>query len=161
MLILLLLQKRNESGHQNLNEMGMVQGLWELHQTMKRGKVILLQRELKPSFLLRLSHPARREKRPRNVETRNVCIDLLVFFGSLDYVYVYLSSIIDVSPSERRRLQRIAEKNANTTCFACREKGHAARDCPTNENGDAESKPVGMCYRCVSLSHSPYSLVFV
>lgn len=69
-------------------------------------------------------------------------------------ISTYLSSIVDVSPSERRRLQRIAEKNANTTCFACREKGHAARDCPTNENGDAESKPVGMCYRCVSLSYS-------
>lgn len=29
-----------------------------------------------------------------------------------------------------RRLQRLAEKQADLTCFACRAKGHSARDCP-------------------------------
>jgi len=41
---------------------------------------------------------------------------------------------------------------ADTTCFACREKGHAAKDCPTAkaEGGEqgSNSKPgVGICYR--------------
>ncbi|KAJ7282944.1 hypothetical protein C8J57DRAFT_1433313 [Mycena rebaudengoi] len=55
-----------------------------------------------------------------------------------------------VSPSEQRRLKRIEERNAATTCFSCREKGHAARDCPSQAN----SKPVGICYRCGSTKHS-------
>ncbi|KAJ3870279.1 hypothetical protein EV359DRAFT_28197 [Lentinula novae-zelandiae] len=65
-----------------------------------------------------------------------------------------------VSPSERRRLQRIAEKNADTTCFSCREKGHCARDCPKNglakegEDGGGRSKQLGICYRCGSIRHS-------
>ncbi|KIK70827.1 hypothetical protein GYMLUDRAFT_148923 [Collybiopsis luxurians FD-317 M1] len=62
---------------------------------------------------------------------------------------------LDVSASERRRLQRIAEKNAATTCFACREKGHAAKDCPKGRNGEGSNpKQVGMCYRCGSTRHS-------
>ena len=62
--------------------------------------------------------------------------------------------------SERRRLKRIQERNVNVICFACRAKGHAAKDCPSNnsalegedENG-VDSKPtlgkntVGLCYR--------------
>lgn len=32
--------------------------------------------------------------------------------------------------SESRRVKRIGEKHATTTCFACRSIGHAARDCP-------------------------------
>ncbi|KAJ4499472.1 hypothetical protein C8R41DRAFT_23265 [Lentinula lateritia] len=65
-----------------------------------------------------------------------------------------------VSPSERRRLQRIAEKNADTTCFSCREKGHCARDCPKNghakegEDGSGGSKQLGICYRCGSTRHT-------
>ncbi|GAW06009.1 zf-cchc type zinc finger protein [Lentinula edodes] len=65
-----------------------------------------------------------------------------------------------VSPSERRRLQRIAEKNADTTCFSCREKGHCARDCPKNglakegEDGGGGSKQLGICYRCGSTRHT-------
>lgn len=44
---------------------------------------------------------------------------------------------------------------AGTICFACREKGHAAKDCPTtkrtaNDDGNnTKSKGVvGICYRC-------------
>lgn len=33
--------------------------------------------------------------------------------------------------SEQRRLDRQSSKHAGTTCFACRAKGHAAKDCPT------------------------------
>ena len=35
-----------------------------------------------------------------------------------------------------------------TTCFACREKGHAAKDCPSNRSGGGKSKAgIGICYR--------------
>ncbi|KAJ3989538.1 hypothetical protein F5890DRAFT_1191799 [Lentinula detonsa] len=60
-----------------------------------------------------------------------------------------------VSTSERRRLQRIEEKNAVTICFGCREKGHCAKDCPKNEGKEgAESKQLGICYRCGSTRHT-------
>ncbi|KAF8971225.1 hypothetical protein BDZ97DRAFT_1651625 [Flammula alnicola] len=61
-----------------------------------------------------------------------------------------------LSATEARRLKRIQQKNADTTCFACREKGHAARDCPTSQKaGDAEATAVvGVCYRCNSKKHS-------
>lgn len=32
--------------------------------------------------------------------------------------------------TEQRRQGRAEDRNANTTCFACRGKGHAAKDCP-------------------------------
>ncbi|KAJ1304774.1 hypothetical protein OPQ81_005910 [Rhizoctonia solani] len=63
--------------------------------------------------------------------------------------------------SEARRLKRIDERRKDTTCFACREKGHAAKDCPKSRldeiDGDAlpaEGKLVGVCYRCGSKKHS-------
>ncbi|KIK93433.1 hypothetical protein PAXRUDRAFT_828996 [Paxillus rubicundulus Ve08.2h10] len=63
--------------------------------------------------------------------------------------------------TEQRRLTRIAERHADTVCFACREKGHAARDCPkaVGEGGDDDghknvNKVVGMCYRCGSTKHT-------
>ncbi|KAF8608685.1 hypothetical protein BDV93DRAFT_551506 [Ceratobasidium sp. AG-I] len=56
--------------------------------------------------------------------------------------------------SESRRLRRIDEKQSNTICFACREKGHAAKDCPAANSdlpGDGDELPqkalVGVCYR--------------
>ncbi|KAF8894327.1 hypothetical protein CPB84DRAFT_1816117 [Gymnopilus junonius] len=58
---------------------------------------------------------------------------------------------------EARRLKRIQQKNVDTTCFVCREKGHAARDCPTAKNtaeGEKSAKVVGICYRCGSTKHS-------
>ncbi|EMD33674.1 hypothetical protein CERSUDRAFT_159922 [Gelatoporia subvermispora B] len=73
-----------------------------------------------------------------------------------------------VSSSERRRLQRIDDRHADTICFACREKGHTARDCTTfiapatdgaeGQGGGARAKPgrsaVGICYRCGSWRHN-------
>ncbi|TFK66551.1 hypothetical protein BDN72DRAFT_771846, partial [Pluteus cervinus] len=59
--------------------------------------------------------------------------------------------------SELRRQKRIDERNAETTCFACREKGHSAKDCPvTNDHGDGGSSRsvVGICYRCGSTRHN-------
>ncbi|OJA20537.1 hypothetical protein AZE42_01601 [Rhizopogon vesiculosus] len=56
--------------------------------------------------------------------------------------------------SETRRQKRIAERHADTTCFACRLKGHPAKDCPTTRNkaigGDGSNRQsrVGICYRC-------------
>ena len=65
--------------------------------------------------------------------------------------------------SEKRRRRRIAERNANTTCFACREKGHAVQDCPKiadgsikppeNQSGFSATGVVGICYRCGSRKH--------
>ncbi|KAF8840705.1 hypothetical protein BDN67DRAFT_968147 [Paxillus ammoniavirescens] len=63
--------------------------------------------------------------------------------------------------TEQRRLTRIAERHADTVCFACREKGHAAKDCTkaVGEGGDDDgqkniNKVVGMCYRCGSTKHT-------
>ncbi|PFH53693.1 hypothetical protein AMATHDRAFT_137080, partial [Amanita thiersii Skay4041] len=65
--------------------------------------------------------------------------------------------------SEKRRLKRIDEKKAQTTCFACREKGHTAKECPSTakEGGanrdrgkDGGEKVVGICYRCGSMRHN-------
>ncbi|KAJ7219334.1 hypothetical protein GGX14DRAFT_591632 [Mycena pura] len=54
--------------------------------------------------------------------------------------------------SNIRRLDRIDERNAATTCFACRSKGHSARECPSSQSG---TKPVlGICYRCGSKTHN-------
>ncbi|KAK7059101.1 hypothetical protein VNI00_001726 [Paramarasmius palmivorus] len=54
--------------------------------------------------------------------------------------------------SESRRLKRIAERDAGTTCFACREKGHSAKYCPKSVDGG--QKNVGICYRCGSNRHN-------
>ncbi len=56
-----------------------------------------------------------------------------------------------MAATEARRLKRIDQKNVQTTCFACREKGHAAKDCPSQSGGvegSAKGAPsVGICYR--------------
>lgn len=63
---------------------------------------------------------------------------------------------------EARRLKRIEEKNAGTTCFVCREKGHAARDCPkASEIAGPDSgsgNVVGICYRCARPAFATPSL---
>ncbi|EIN11442.1 hypothetical protein PUNSTDRAFT_83058 [Punctularia strigosozonata HHB-11173 SS5] len=57
--------------------------------------------------------------------------------------------------SESRRLKRIAEKNAALTCFACRERGHAAADCPkAGESSTSQGATTGICYRCGSSRHT-------
>lgn len=65
--------------------------------------------------------------------------------------------------SENRRRRRIAERNVNTICFACRDKGHAVLDCPKIadgsikppdvQNGFSAVGVVGICYRCGSRKH--------
>ncbi|KAJ6496739.1 hypothetical protein C8R47DRAFT_356338 [Mycena vitilis] len=59
-----------------------------------------------------------------------------------------------VSPAEARRLKRIEERNAATTCFACRLKGHSARDCPSSQSNGKSNGAVGICYRCGSIKHT-------
>jgi zinc finger CCHC domain-containing protein 9 len=57
--------------------------------------------------------------------------------------------------SELRRQKRISERQADTICFACRKKGHAAKDCPNSrlddsledEAGSKVVPGVGICYR--------------
>ncbi|EUC64054.1 zinc knuckle protein [Rhizoctonia solani AG-3 Rhs1AP] len=63
--------------------------------------------------------------------------------------------------SEARRLRRVDERRKDTVCFACREKGHAAKECPKSNldetAGDAlptGNNLVGVCYRCGSQKHS-------
>ncbi|KAF9467430.1 hypothetical protein BDZ94DRAFT_1280427 [Collybia nuda] len=66
-----------------------------------------------------------------------------------------------LSASEVRRQRRINEKMAGTICFACREKGHAAKDCPVTkdmaDDGGSSTRSkgvVGICYRCGSTRHT-------
>lgn len=65
--------------------------------------------------------------------------------------------------SEARRQKRTQQRFADTTCFACREKGHAAQDCPNVKTASgvdgAEMESggrgiVGICYRCGSSRHT-------
>ncbi|KAL4259388.1 Zinc finger CCHC domain-containing protein 9 [Pleurotus pulmonarius] len=61
--------------------------------------------------------------------------------------------------SQPYRLKAIADRNSGTICFACRETGHAARDCSTTRNAakgdpDAPGAVVGICYRCGSSQHT-------
>jgi zinc finger CCHC domain-containing protein 9 len=61
--------------------------------------------------------------------------------------------------SEKRRLDRIAEREAATTCFACRGQGHSAKECPNQLDGAVEvdgvrtmqgRDAVNICYRSVA-----------
>ena len=72
--------------------------------------------------------------------------------------------------TEARRLKRMAGRYEHMTCFACRQVGHSAKDCPTvRPDADPEgyttttTKPntettavaiVGICYRCGSRKHN-------
>ncbi|KAJ7097866.1 hypothetical protein B0H15DRAFT_937262 [Mycena belliarum] len=79
------------------------------------------------------------------------CVAIYLFSDFSNIVYSSSAKASYVSPSELRRLKRIEDRNAITTCFACRQKGHSARDCPS------ESKPkgaIGICYRCGSTKHT-------
>ncbi|KAI6033238.1 hypothetical protein F5J12DRAFT_203900 [Pisolithus orientalis] len=68
-----------------------------------------------------------------------------------------ISSNNPMHRSEHRRLKRVAQRQENTICFICREKGHAAKDC-TKAVVDAQDKGgkkvVGICYRCGSTRHT-------
>jgi zinc finger CCHC domain-containing protein 9 len=57
-----------------------------------------------------------------------------------------------LAATEARRLKRIKQKNSDTVCFACREKGHAAKDCPITKKSESQGEGgaqniVGICYR--------------
>lgn len=69
--------------------------------------------------------------------------------------------------STDRRERRANERASSTVCFACRAKGHSAKDCPQNLNANASAlgadsakagmrgkEAVGICFRCGSTEHS-------
>lgn len=61
--------------------------------------------------------------------------------------------------SAHRREKRIVEREATTRCFACREIGHSAKDCPKEkeqrrEGSDQMNGGIVCCYRCGSTEHS-------
>ncbi|KAH7108027.1 hypothetical protein BKA62DRAFT_4092 [Auriculariales sp. MPI-PUGE-AT-0066] len=66
--------------------------------------------------------------------------------------------------SEQRRQKRIHERLESTVCFACRQKGHAAADCPDSNlvldndkdvgNTAAARPATGICYRCGATNYS-------
>ena len=89
--------------------------------------------------------------------------------GDNTHALTHLTAAADRATStQARRLKRIAERHAHTTCFACREVGHSAKDCPTvtrpEDDGDdggatktgttAAAAVVGICYRCGSRKHN-------
>lgn len=59
--------------------------------------------------------------------------------------YQHLSD--KAAASEARRLSRMDDRNSEKICFACRERGHAARDCPNAVNVEEGKSAVGICYR--------------
>ncbi|PWN32590.1 uncharacterized protein FA14DRAFT_107675, partial [Meira miltonrushii] len=60
--------------------------------------------------------------------------------------------------SAHRREKRTIEREATTRCFACREFGHAAKDCPKEKEQQQRSNELNggvvCCYRCGSTEHS-------
>ena len=95
------------------------------------------------------------EKRP----PKGACIPRVL---SVTYSYRRSDSDWRKHASEQRRLRRIDDRNADTVCFACREKGHTARDCTNTLAADAPEgeqrrvksgrDAVGICYRYVPTS---------
>lgn len=68
-----------------------------------------------------------------------------------------ISSNNPMHRSEHRRLKRVAQRQENTICFICREKGHAAKDCTkavVDVQDKSGKKVVGICYRCGSTRHT-------
>lgn len=68
----------------------------------------------------------------------------------------FFTHLFTAARSEKRRLKRIKELRADTTCLACRKKGHLAKECPEaatalerdNKTGSATVKDtLGICYR--------------
>jgi zinc finger CCHC domain-containing protein 9 len=96
-----------------------------------------------------LSKSAKKKKREKERKIQSTCSRLIP-----PRVAPYLRNNLVLSASENRRQKRIDEKMAGTICFACRAKGHAAKDCPVTkrmangEGNSAKSKGVvGICYR--------------
>ena len=65
-----------------------------------------------------------------------------------------------------RRKKRIAQRQDHTICFACRQKGHPAADCPVIRNSTTEGNSpsasktlIGVCYRYVL--HYPRTFLFI
>lgn len=60
--------------------------------------------------------------------------------------------------SAHRREKRAIEREATTRCFACREFGHAAKDCPKEKEQQEKANELNggvvCCHRCGSTEHS-------
>ena len=71
--------------------------------------------------------------------------------------------------TEYRRKKRIAQRQDHTICFACRQKGHPAANCPVIRNstteGNSPNAPktlIGVCYRYVlHYTHTSRTVLFM
>lgn len=52
------------------------------------------------------------------------------------------------TPADARRARRLRRKEHNSTCFACREKGHSMLNCPVKKSTATK------CFRCGSFEHA-------
>ena len=73
----------------------------------------------------------------------------------LDEANLLSSIIASAAASESRRQRRVDERMAEKTCFACRQKGHAAKDCPSNSELGGKRPVTGVCYRLGERFHIP------
>lgn len=64
----------------------------------------------------------------------------------------YADAIVREGRSNRRRLDRKAERDSSRVCFNCRKPGHCVDECP--EVVKDHEQGTGICYKCGSTEHS-------
>lgn len=96
----------------------------------------------------------RKGKMKGNEKRLKGCQSIHDFINYLSFIVLGIEASVRAAQSEVRREKRTAEREANTTCFACRQNGHAAKNCPVVDSANPEKLNgrviVGICYRYVS-----------
>ncbi|PBK78163.1 hypothetical protein ARMSODRAFT_27353 [Armillaria solidipes] len=127
---------------------------------LEAGFAATLAETADPAVLAAMDEPATENAPPMKKKRSKQEGDSKTTFGGKNNTHSKQgkSKASRAAASELRRQQRIAERDALTTCFACRERGHAARNCPKTKIQDANGKTgrnvVGICYRCGSTKHT-------